>query len=140
MSQEIGSQIPPPLLFELGAYPMGGLPKAILLVTSDADGSPRVAVLGAPELSVRDTSHLRFNVHQASTTCANLKRTGKGGFWHVLDAAAYCIRGNVSGSKGLSGSEGAGAEYESFELTVTSVLMDFTPEAPMVSGPTYKRI
>jgi hypothetical protein len=132
MSQEIGSQLPPPLRFELGAHPTGGLPKAVLLVSADDDGSPRVAVVGASELSVRDASHLGFRVQGGSVTCRNLKRTRKAGLWYVLDAAAYCIRGDVNCTTR------DGDEFNHFEMTVTSVLKDFQPGAPMVSGPTYK--
>ncbi len=142
MSQEIGSQLPPPLQFELGAHPTGGAPKAVLLLTTDADGHSRVAVLGAPELHVKDASHLEFTVHADSATSANLTRSGTAALWYVLDAAAYCIRGNVGGPKDppLRHADSNGHELQSFELTVVSVLMDFQANAPMVSGPTYRRL
>ncbi len=142
MSQEIGSQLPPPLQFELGAHPTGGAPKAVLLLTTDADGHSRVAVLGAPELRVKDASHLEFAVHADSTTGANLTRSGTGALWYVLDAAAYCIRGTVGGSQDppRPHADSKGHEFQTFELTVVSVLMDFQPSAPMVSGPTYRRL
>lgn len=142
MSQEIGPQLPPPLRFELGAHPTGGTPKAVLLLTTDADGHSRVAVLGAPELRIKDASHLQFAVHADSTTGANLKRSGIAALWYVLDAAAYCIRGKVGGPKDppLHHADSDGDEFQTFELTVASVLMDFHPDAPMVSGPTYRRV
>lgn len=140
MSQEIGPQLPPPLRFELGAHPSAGMPKAVLLLTSDADGHLRVAVLGAPEVRVKDASHLEFAVHAGSTTCANVKRSGKAALWQVLDAAAYCMRGNVSEAKGSPLQPDSGDEFETFELAITSVLRDFQADAPMVSGPTYKRV
>jgi len=34
----------------------------------------------------------------------------------------------------------ADREYEAFDLEITSVLRDFQASAPMVSGPTYKRM
>jgi hypothetical protein len=134
MTQESGPLLPPPLRFELGAHPTGGFPKAILLVTADEDGFPRVAVLAASELRVSDEAHIEFSVHSSSTTCANLKQAGKAALWNVLDAAAYCIRGEA---KRIAGDQEG---FERFEMTVTSVLKDFQPEAPMVSGPTFKRV
>lgn len=136
MSEDIGAVLPPPLRFELGAHPSGDAAKATLLMTTDADGSPRVAVLAAAELSVRDGSHIGLRLHAGSSTCANVKRCGQGALWCVLDAAAYCIRGTVARAP----SKSADAAFESFELTITSVLRDFNPEGPMISGPTYKRL
>ncbi len=136
MSEDIGSSLPPPLRFELGAHPTGEAAKAILLLTADADGTPRVAVLAAPELTVRDAEHVGFRLHAASSACANVRRTGRAALWHVLDAAAYCIRGTIVKTPMKT----ADPEFETFELTVTSVLRDFHPTAPMISGPTYKRL
>jgi hypothetical protein len=136
MSEDIGPSLPPPLRFELGAHPTGEAAKAILLLTADADGTPRVAVLATPELTVRDAGHIGFRLHAASSACANVQRTGIVALWYVLDAAAYCIRGTAAKAPVKT----AEPEVEVFELTITSVLRDFHPGAPMVSGPTYKRI
>jgi len=136
MSEDIGPSLPPPLRFELGAHPTGEAAKAILLLTSDTDGTPRVAVLAAPELTVRDAGHIGFRLHASSTVCANVQRTGLAALWYVLDAAAYCIRGTTAKAPVKI----ADPEFEVFELTITSVLRDFHPDSPMVSGPTYKRL
>jgi hypothetical protein len=136
MSEEIGSALPPPLRFELGAHPTGDAAKATLLLTVDADGHQRVAVLAPAEISVRDGSHVGFRLHSGSSACANVKRSGQAALWCVLDAAAYCIRGAVTRAPVKS----ADADYDSFEFEIVSVLMDFQPQAPMVSGPTYKRM
>ena len=136
MSEEIGSSLPPPLRFELGAHPTGDAAKAILLLTSDSDGAARVAVLASSELSVRDGSHISLSLHANSNACANVKRCGQAALWCVLDAAAYTIRGTIAKAPVKI----ADAEFESFELAITSVLRDFQSNAPMVSGPTYKRL
>ena len=136
MSEEIGSSLPPPLRFELGAHPTGDAAKAILLLTSDADGSARVAVLASSELSVRDGSHVGLRLYANSKACANIKRCGQAALWCVLDAAAYCIRGTIAKAPVKI----ADAEFENFELTITSVLRDFQSNAPMISGPTYRRL
>ena len=136
MSEDIGSALPPPLRFELGAHPTGDAAKAILLLTSDTDGAARVAVLASVELSVRDASHIGLRLHSGSKACTNVKRCGQAALWCVLDAAAYCIRGTIVKAP----AKVADAEFESFELTITSVLRDFQSNAPMVSGPTYRRL
>jgi len=136
MSEEIGSTLPPPLRFELGAHPTGDAAKAILLLTSDADGAARVAVLASAKLSVRDDSHIGLRLHSGSNACANVKRCGQAALWCVLDAAAYCIRGTVSKAP----AKVADADFEAFELTIGSVLRDFQPDSPMISGPTYRRL
>jgi hypothetical protein len=136
MSEEIGARLPPPLRFELGSHPVGGLPKAVLLVTSDAGGAFRVAILGAGEVVVRDETHVQFSLLPGSQTCANLDGSRKAALWYVLDAAAYCIRGETHEVAAPS----QAANMRRFELKITSILKDFRPEAPMVSGPTYKRL
>ena len=136
MSQEIGASLPPPLRFEMGAHPSGEAAKATLLLTVDDDGSQRVAVLAPAEIVVRDGSHVGFRLHAGSAACANIERTGKAALWYVLDAAAYCIRGTVAKTP----AQGPNQEASYYELEVTSVLRDFRPDAPMVSGPTYKRL
>lgn len=136
MSEELGSTLPPPLRFELGSHPTGEAVKAALLLTVDDDGSQRVAVLAPAEISVRDASHVRVRLHASSSACANVKRTRKAALWYVLDAAAYCIRGEMR----AAADSGADRDYDVFDLEITSVLRDFQPGAPMVSGPTYKRL
>ncbi|MBV8263150.1 MAG: hypothetical protein JOY87_04920 [Candidatus Eremiobacteraeota bacterium] len=136
MSEEIGPALPPPLRFELGAHPAGEAVKAALLLTVDADGAQRVAVLAPAQVKARDASHIALRLHASSSACANVKRTQKAALWYVLDAAAYCIRGEMHPAD----EPGNDREYEAFDLEITSVLRDFHASAPMVSGPTYKRI
>ncbi|MDQ6766815.1 MAG: hypothetical protein M3Z41_03305 [Candidatus Eremiobacteraeota bacterium] len=128
--------MPPPLRFELGAHPVGEAAKAVLLITVDPPGAPRVAMLAAAELTVRGASHIELRLHKSSSACANVKRSGQAALWCVLDAAAYCIRGTVA----RSATKNPDPAFEHFDLTVTSVLRDFHPGAPMISGPTYKRL
>ena len=108
----------------------------MLLLTTDADGAQRVVVVAPAELTVRDASHIGFRLHAGSSACANVRQTGKAALWCVLDAAAYCIRGTASKAPVKT----ADPDFDSFELEITSVLRDFQPNAPMVAGPTYKRL
>lgn len=135
MSEEIGATLPPPLRFELGSHPSGDAVKAILLLTVDHDGSVRVAVLAPAEIRVEDASRIAVRLASASGACANIKRAGKAALWYVLDAAAYCIRCDVRADEQPS----LEPDHETFTFEIRSVLRDFHPGAPMVSGPTYKR-
>lgn len=136
MSQEIGSNLPPPLRFELGAQPSGETGKAVLFLSSDPSGSHRVAVLAPSQLEVLDAGRIVVRLAATSSTQANVERTGQGALWYVLDAAAYCIRGTT---KRLPPNE-SDNDAAVYELTITSVLRDFDPSGPMVSGPTYRRM
>lgn len=134
MSEKIGNVIPPPLRFEMGAAEPRNEPvRAFLLVTIDQDNQPRVAVLAPTEVSAVDERRLTVKVHSKSTTQKNLRRSFSALLWCVLDGAAYSLRG---GAKLLKEE----AEFATFEMSVTEVLRDFYPDAPMISGPTFKRI
>jgi hypothetical protein len=134
MSEKIGNIIPPPMRFEMGAPEPENEPvRAFLLVTIDQDNQPRVAVLAPTEVNALDERRLTVKVHSKSTTQKNLRRSFSALLWCVLDGAAYSIRG---GAKLLKEED----EYATFEMSVTEVLRDFYPDAPMISGPTFKRI
>jgi hypothetical protein len=129
MSEKIGDSIPPPLRFELGSEQGADhLCRAVLLVTTDDDGSPRVAVLSYAEVGAVDERHASITVREGTRTHHNLETGREATLWCVLDGAAYSLRGAVSGSA------------DAFELTVKEVLRDFYPESPMMSGPTYHRL
>lgn len=128
MSERIGNSIPPPLRFELGTEQGADhLWRAVLLVTTDDDGSPRVAVFSYAEVSALDECRISIAPNEGARTHHNLAAGRDATLWCVLDSAAYSLRGAVSGS-------GNG-----FELSVKEVLRDFYAEAPMMSGPMYRR-
>ncbi len=133
MSEKIGNAIPPPLRFEMGVQePVDGLMRAFLLVTVDRDDQPRVAVLAPGEVKALDDRHLTFALHAQSTTQTNLRRGLGALLWCVLDGAAYSLRGGVQPLHEDGG-------LVTFEMSVTEVLRDFYPDAPMVAGPTFRR-
>jgi hypothetical protein len=135
MSEEIGPRLPPPLQFELGTPDDdAAAPPAILLITVDADGMPRLAVMSRAEVSAPDPAHLTLAASSASRTCENLKRSGQAAIWCVLDAAAYTIRAEAQESQSAQD-----PAISTFRLSITSVLRDFQAQAPMVAGPTYRR-
>lgn len=135
MSENIGKQLPPPLRFELGNIPQYQHANAALLISLDEDGFPRVAVMSASEIQSPDDQTLRMRLHRESTSARNLRERGRAALWSVLDAAAYSVRGSVQALDATSNDP----EWQTFELQVNSVLRDFQADAPLVSGPTYKR-
>ena len=136
MSRLIGGALPAPLRFDLGS---GGSPadagRAVLLVTVDEDGSPRVCVLSSAEIAAVDERTLRFDLHAESATCANARSRRNVSVWLVLDAAAYTIKGAASAAD-----RSAPNGWQPFDMAVDAVWCDFEERAPMVSGPTYRRI
>lgn len=129
MSENIGNAIPPPLRFELGKEQGADhLCRAVLLVTADDDGCPRVAVLSYAEVGALDERRVSIAVNEGTRTHHNLTEGRDATLWCVLDSAAYSLRGPVSKAANR------------FELTVKEVLRDFYPESPMMSGPMYRRL
>lgn len=126
--------LPPPMLFELGREPDGDVCAALLLVTTDEDGAPRTAVLSPGEVHAPDARRLTLRVYATSGTAANLRAGRTALLWYVLDGAAYSIRGTPSAVTSDD------AEHARFEIAVAEVLRDFSAQAPMVTGPTYRRL
>jgi len=128
MSEKIGDMIPPPLRFELGTEQGSDqLRRALLLATTDDDGSPRVAVLSYAEVGALDEHRVSIGVNEGTRTHHNLASGRDATLWCVLDSAAYSLRGSVRSSA------------NAFELTLKEVLRDFYPESPMMSGPMYRK-
>lgn len=137
MSEVIGSKIPPPLRFEFGAPPTAGQPaQVVTLSTVDDDGNPRLAVLAKAEIRALDETRLRLELRRDSHTRANLAARPQAALWCVLDGAAYTIRGSCCPAR----EPAADSDREAVELSVTSVLRDFEPSAPLVAGPTCRAI
>lgn len=134
MSETIGDRIPAPIRFEFGIPAGSGQPgRAVLLATVDGDGTARFAVIAAAEISCADDKHLRFGLAAGSATSENLAQRQNASLFYVLDAAAYTIKGRAAFAPT---SDGDGRL--SFEIEVDSVWRDFRPDAPMISGPTYR--
>lgn len=135
MSEVIGSKIPPPLRFEFGAPPAAGQPaQVVTLATVDDDGSPRIAVLAKSEIRALDESRLRLELRRDSHTRVNLAARPHAALWCVLDGAAYTIRGCCVPAREAA----VDSDRDAVELSVTSVLHDFEPSAPLVAGPTCR--
>jgi len=125
--------MPAPLRFDFGSPEAEGEPShAVLLASMDEDGSARFAVLARSELSAPDDRSVRIALHADSSTCANVHARGDVSLWCVLDAAAYTVKGRARAAEVADG-------MQTFTIEVTSVWRDFQPEAPMISGPMYRR-
>ena len=134
MSRLIGDRLPAPLRFEFGSPPTpGGPSSAVLLVTVDEDGAPRIAVLSTSEVEAADERMLCVDLHAGSASAANMASRGKAAIWYVLDAAAYTIKGSARPS-----SRPCEEGWSAFDVEVESVWRDFEEGAPMIAGPTYR--
>jgi pyridoxine/pyridoxamine 5'-phosphate oxidase len=134
MSEMIGAIMPAPLQFEFGIEAAAGeAARATLLATVDADGSPRFAVLSSSQIRATDRRRLVLELHASSTTSANLSERPYAAVWHVLDGAAYTLKGGVT----VMEAQGD-VQWRRFELAIESVWRDFEPGAPMIAGPTYR--
>jgi len=130
MSERIATIIPPPLRFEFGSEQGSDkLCRALLLVTADENGAPRVAVLSYAEVKALDERRAAVAVNAGTRTHRNLERGSDALLWCVLDGAAYSLRGSVRKVNGAT-----------FELTLEEVLRDFYPAQPMMSGPMYRKM
>jgi hypothetical protein len=136
VSEHIGAKLPPPLRFELGNIEQYQHANAALLISVDEDGFPRVAVVPASAVAAPDERTLHVSLHAGSTTSKNLRARGQAVLWSVLDAAAYSVRASVK-PRELAHDDPA---WHTYELQVVAVLRDFQPDAPLVSGPAYKRL
>lgn len=135
MSEEIAAVVPPPLRYEFGIPPQAGsVAAAVLLITGDEDGFPRVAVMSPAELSAGSPDSVIMQLRRGTATWRNLQRRAAAALWCVLDAAAYTIRGIASTAIEQPQDEAYGAAM----LNIRSVLRDFEPGAPMVKGPSYR--
>lgn len=133
MSEHIGSRIPAPLRFELGAQVQEDIGRAVLLATVDEDGSPRIAVLSHGEVRAIDDGRLVLEVRDETATCRNLAAQRRAALWCVLDAAAYTVKGMVGPAE-----VPAQVGWRRFTLHIESVWRDFQAAAPMISGPTFR--
>lgn len=134
MSTHVGDRLPAPVRFEFGLPPAAGEPaRAVLLGSIDEDGSIRFAVLSTAEISAPDDKRLSIALAADSTTSSNLTLRKDVSLWYVLDAAAYTIKGRMTG---VASATQDGRSM--FEVEVASVWRDFRPDAPMTCGPMYR--
>ena len=103
---------------------------AFLLLTTDEDGGPRVSMVSAGELVVRDERTLRVALWPGSRTSANLARGGTALLGAVSPGSVIYVRARPVRL--------ASPDLECFELRVTSVDADTHAGMPVTSGITFR--
>jgi hypothetical protein len=130
MSKLIGNTIPPELLQALDGEQLDEkLGPAYLLLTADADGTPRPCMLSAGELLAVDDRRLRFALWKGSRTCENLGRGERILFCHVAPRTVLYLRGPA---RPLASD--AELNLDCFELEVDSVESDDHAGMPVTTG------
>ena len=137
MPKALGKALPAPLRFEIGEHSaQSDVMRAILLVTIDADGEPRIATLAASKITWCDERRLLVQVLAGSSAERNLASGRTALLWNVLDAAAYSIRATPAAAS----QQPRDSNCRAYEFSVIEVARDFEPGAPMIAGPTYRRL
>jgi hypothetical protein len=106
---------------------------AFLLVTGDEDGAPRISMVSAGELLVRDERTLRVALWPGTRSAGNLARGGTALLGAVSPGSVIYVRAKPHR---LVAPETAGLEC--FELTVTEVRADVHAGMPVTSGITFR--
>lgn len=106
---------------------------AFLLVTGDEDGAPRISMVSAGELLVRDERTLRVGLWRGTRSATNLARGGTALLGAVSPGSVIYVRARP---EPLVAPEAAGLEC--FELTVTEVRADAHAGMPVTSGITFR--
>jgi hypothetical protein len=132
MSKLIGDALPEDLAAALDGTELARkVGPAYLLMTSDADGTPRPCMLSAGETLALDGKRLRFALWRGSRTAENLTRGGRALFCHVAPRTVVYVRGPV---RALDAGE---LNLDCFELAVESVESDDHAGMPVTTGITF---
>jgi hypothetical protein len=136
MADSIGPALPASRVAQLGPGSAPDRALVLPLCTVDDAGFPHVALLGAWEVTVADTSALRFAIGGGSRSAANLRRSGRATLLIVDEAAAHYVKLRVTEA---SGAMRAAPWNARFDASVVDVLEDAThPEregtSHLVSG------
>ncbi|WP_344232753.1 hypothetical protein [Kribbella hippodromi] len=136
MSWALGNELPSSVLSLLrDSRPSPFAGQAFVLVSTDADGWPRQAMLSLGEVVALSTRRLGLAVWASSDTASNLSRRGRGVLTFVHGGAAYSVR--------LTALRGRDVPIEGFALAtfgavVEEVRCDVAPYAELVSGVSFR--
>lgn len=133
MPRLLGDTLPPEVQ---AAFDGEGLERklglAYLLLTSDADDTPRPCMVSAGEVLATGERQLRFALWEGSRTCENLARGGTALFLYVAPKAVLYARGRTRQLEGE-----APPRIFLFGLDVDSVESDAHEGMPVTSGIGY---
>jgi hypothetical protein len=129
-----GDRLPDELVHALDDEALDGADQpAFLLVTTDEDGTPRICMVSAGELLVRDERTLRVALWRGTRTAHNLGHGGTALLGAVSPGSVIYVRAEPAR---LAVPEAT--SLECFELTVTGVEADVHAGMPVTSGITFR--
>jgi hypothetical protein len=136
MSRSLGNALPPGLVALLDGNDLRGKAELVfLLLTEDADGYPRPAMLSVGEVLARGPSELRLALYSSSSTTANLRRSGKLTLALAQGGKGYYVR---AAARELAILDPDLAGLAAFDATVEEVLEDGEAIAKVTSGFTMR--
>jgi hypothetical protein len=134
MADTLGDRLPGELVHALDDKALDGPDQpAFLLVTTDDSGAPRICMVSAGELLVRDERTLRMALWRGTSTAHNLSRGGTALLGTVSPGSVIYVRAEPAP---LAVPETA--NLECFELTVKSVEADVHAGMPVTTGITFR--
>ena len=140
MSDDIGRELPPDLfdtLWNEDVTTERG--RAILIITTDANGWPHPALLSFREVGARDPNTIRVVTYNGSTTTRNMRDNGMITIAFVDERMTYYVKGTA---KEIPPHLVGSSEYfATMDVQITQILKDFTGEdeegAYITSGITF---
>jgi hypothetical protein len=134
MSKLIGDTLPAELLAALDGEELERkIGPAHLLLTGDADGTPRPCMLSAGEVLAVDERRLRFALWADSRTTANLADGGRAVFCYAAPGTVLYVRGAARPLDAPNADR-----LRCFELAVDSVEADGHRGFPVASGISFE--
>lgn len=137
MTKSVGKDLPDTLLRVMDGSDLAqreGL--TFLLLTSDEEGWPQVAMLSVGELVAVDARTIRAALWLNSGTSKNLTRNGRATLVLIADGNGYYVR--VAARRGTDLDLGADGRLAYFTLEVDDVQEDSADYARLTSGITFK--
>ncbi len=136
MSRSLGRFLPPSLVALLAGDDLHDkADRVFLLLTLDADGYPRPAMISVGEVLARGPRELRLALYSSSSTTANLRRAGKLTLALADSGVGYYVKASA---RELAVMDPDLAGLAAFDATVEEVLEDGEPIAEVTSGFTMR--
>jgi hypothetical protein len=139
MPRSIGDRLPDALHALLDGSNLagrGGSHDAFLLLTTDEQSWPHMALLSVGELVAVNPRTLRAGLWLHSTTSKNLSRDGRGVLAMVANGNGYYVR--LAARRGADLDLGADGRLAYFVLEVEDVLEDAADFATLTAGVTFQ--
>jgi len=140
MSRPLGSELPLDLLERLSGRDLEGVAeKVIQIFTVDAKGWPHAALLSYFEVVAKDAQRIRTATYAASTTTANLRRTGKVTLVIIDRRVAYYVKATATELRAsmIATDWNAAMECRVEQVSIDEPNEELEPGAYVSSGITY---